>query len=122
MKSLDKIINHETIDQVKKPAPKKINGFSVLNFADQSQNTDTVNIKDNSAKHNINKNFHLNANVVDNLPANKVTPPENTTFNQKNTTVLDSSLIKENPNIKGALIPKPDTYAELIKTSNELKM
>ncbi len=117
MKSSDKIINHETTDQVKKPAPKKINGFSLLAAAGQSQNT--VNIKDSSAKPN--KTFYLNVSGGDNSASNSVIQKENTPFNQKNTTVLDSSLVKENPNIKGALIPKLDTYAELIKTSNELK-
>ena len=120
MKSLDKITNHhETTDQVKKPPSKKINGFSLLATAGQSPNTDTVITKNDSVKPN--KTFYLKASGGDNSASNSVIQKENTPFNQKNTPVLDSSLIKENPNIKGALIPKPDTYAELIKTSDELK-
>ncbi len=121
MKSLDKITNnHETIDQVKKTPSNKINLFSLITMAGQSQNSDLTNTKNDTTKQTTNKRFQLNANIVDNIQANKIIQPENNMFN-KNATVLDSVLIKENPNIKGTLIPKLDTYAELIKTSNELK-
>ena len=46
MKSLDKITNnHETIDQVKKTPSNKINLFSLITMAGQSQNSDLTNTK-----------------------------------------------------------------------------